>query len=387
MKWFAIMISNLNTKNLILKALTLFVAFNFFFAFVPFEWGNFSVYGWLVPARTRFPFGENPDEAHNFSLFDIDAMFAAHEVSHAVRNDIPHASRSAGYHPASQVAEFRVFVIGDSSVWGALLRPEQTLSAQLNRLAPRVCGQSARYYNLGYPTLSLTKDLMLLDAARPYDPDLVLWLVTLEAFPLEKQLDAPLVAHNPERTAELISRYDLPLAPLPARTLWERTLWSRRRDLADIFRLQLHGFMWGWTGVDQPYPEHFSPAQTDFDIDGSFHAQAAPPLAHDQLAFPILAAGQHAAGAPVILVNEPILVSDGVNSHLRYNFFYPRWAYDDYRALMQVRATQNGWDYIDLWDLVPAGEFTDSAIHLTPRGETMLAESIAAYLEVYGCSP
>jgi hypothetical protein len=139
--------------------------------------------------------------------------------------------------------------------------------------------------------------------------------------------------------------------------------------------------------VDQVYPKTYLPAQTDFEADPSFHDQITPPLAPDQLAFPILETGLRAGGAPVILVNEPMLISTGRNSDIRYNFFYPRWAYDDYRTQMEGRAAQNGWDYLDLWNLVPATEFTDSAIHLTPRGEIMLAEAIAAYLGNYSCFP
>jgi hypothetical protein len=43
--------------------------------------GQVSAYNHLFPGRPRFPFGETPREAYNFSLFDLDAMFAAHEIS------------------------------------------------------------------------------------------------------------------------------------------------------------------------------------------------------------------------------------------------------------------------------------------------------------------
>jgi hypothetical protein len=32
--------------------------------------------------------------------------------------------------------------------------------------------------------------------------------------------------------------------------------------------------------------------------------------------------------------------------------------------------------YIDLWDLIPSGEFTNSAIHMTPAGTARLADEI-----------
>ena len=77
-----------------------------------------------------------------------------------------------------------------------------------------------------------------------------------------------------------------------------------------------------------------------------------------------------------ILVNEPMLISDGSNSDIRYNFFYPRWAYDAYRQQLAEHAASRHWNYIDLWDLVPASEFTNTAIHLTPAGERLLADKI-----------
>jgi lysophospholipase L1-like esterase len=44
------------------------------------------------------------------------------------------------------------------------------------------------------------------------------------------------------------------------------------------------------------------------------------------------------------------------------------------------RAAAHGWNFLDLWDLVPQEQFTDSAIHLTPAGEGLLAEKIAQAL-------
>jgi hypothetical protein len=83
-----------------------------------------------------------------------------------------------------------------------------------------------------------------------------------------------------------------------------------------------------------------------------------------------------AGDTPVVLVNEPMLISAGKNSDIRYNFFYPRWAYDQYRAMLTAQSKKNNWAYVDLWDAVPANEFTNSAIHLTPLGEAQLAEKI-----------
>ncbi|HZU86541.1 MAG TPA: hypothetical protein VFF78_03590, partial [Anaerolineaceae bacterium] len=330
--------------------------------------GRISAYNGLFPGRARFPFGENPAQAYNFSLYSVEAMFAAHEVS---------APPDAG--------TCRVFIIGDSSTWGTLLKPEETLAGQLNALELSAAdGRRMRFFNLGYPTLSTTKDLMLLQEALGYAPDAVLWLVTLEGLPDDRQLDSPLVANNAARVEALIAQYGLTSirADDPALVrpdLWARTILGQRRALADLLRLQLYGPLWSSTGIDQFYPAEYDPAQRDLEADATFNNWPGPQFEPDLLAWDVLEAGMGAA-PEMILVNEPILISQGLNRDVRYNFFYPRWAYDQYRALLSARAAANGWNYLDLWDLVPQEEFTNSAIHLTPAGEKMLAEKVAGAL-------
>lgn len=350
----------------LLKGTLLFIVVNLLFAILPpAGLGRVSVYNSIVPGRERLPFGESPAQAYNLSLFSLDAMFASHEISGTPKSE----------------DELRVVLIGDSSVWGTLLRPNETLSGQLNAFNLGTCdGRQVHVYNLGYPTISLTKDLLLLDRALGYSPDLVIWPVTLEAFPMDKQLSSPLVAYNAGALRSLIEAYGLEFDPndpaLVDFSFWDRTLIGQRRNLADIIRLQLYGFMWAATGVDQVYPE-YTPAQVDLDPDLAFHDFNPPMLDPDRLAFDILAAGHRAAGGtPILLINEPMLVSDGINSDLRYNFFYPIWAYDQYRQQLEERSQMKGWDYLDLWNIVPAGEFTNSAIHMTPAGESLLASRV-----------
>ena len=87
------------------------------------------------------------------------------------------------------------------------------------------------------------------------------------------------------------------------------------------------------------------------------------------LAFDVLAAGIARAGdVPVLLINEPMFVSDGQNSDVRYNSFYPIWAYDLYREMLMETAVTHNWPYLDLWDSISPEEFTDTPVHLTPAG-------------------
>ena len=353
-------------RNVILKGLALFLLLDVaLVAINPVGLASISLYNHVFPGRPRFPFGEDPAQSYNLSIFNLDAMFASLAIA-------------AGPKPSN---EYRVLVIGDSSTWGILLHPTETLAGQLDGAGLSMCGKTVRVYNLGYPTISLTKDLMVLDYAMRYEPDLIIWPMTLEAFPLDSQLTSPIVANNASRVDGLISRYKLPLNPadpaLMHPSFWDQTLIGQRRSIADLFRLQMYGVLWSATGIDQSYPVDYAHAQTDLVSDVTYHGMQPPALDKSKLAFSILEAGLRAAGkTPVLIVNEPILVSSGKNSTLRYNFYYPRWAYDQWRQLMDQKAASQGWDYLDLWNLVPADQFTNSAIHVTPAGEARMAGSV-----------
>ncbi len=331
-------------RRICLKTLVLFVVFNVLFAFIaPQSWlGRASLYNLVFPGRPRLPWGENPDRAYNLTLNNLDAMFAAHEIA-------------ASPKPAD---EFRVVLIGDSSTWGFLLRPEETLSAQLNAMQLKAKdSRRVRVYNLGYPDFSLSKDTLIMQRAMGYQPDLVVWLVTLRSFPISTQMH-PLVQANQTD---------------PAPT--DRWFWSQRRNLADLLRLQLYGVPWATTGIDQVYSADYVRWQNDLDPDDTFQTLKPPTLNRADLALDVIGQAKQIAGTtPLLIVNEPMAIATGKNSDIRYNFFYPRWAYDQYRVLMTEQAQQKNWRYVDLWNAIPAAEFTNSAVHLTPAGSRMLAE-------------
>jgi hypothetical protein len=183
-------------RNVLIKAVILFIGFNLICILVsPSALGTISIYNSKLLGRKRLPFGEDSAQSYNLSLFNLDAMFASHVITGSL----------------DRAHEYRVIIVGDSSTWGILLHPEETLAGQLDAEHLILCGRSVRFYNLGYPTISLTKDLMLLDYARKYQPDLVIWPVTLEAFPADKQLNTPLIANNVSRVELLNERYNLDL--------------------------------------------------------------------------------------------------------------------------------------------------------------------------------
>lgn len=350
-------------RNVLIKGLLLIAIINLVWAAFNPSLGKLSSYNKLFVGRDRLPFGEDSARSYNLSLYDLDAMFASLKLDGPPKLD----------------NEYRVFVIGDSSTWGTLLKPEDTLAGKLDSAGLKTASsKEVRVYNLGYPTLSLTKDVMILEYAMQYQPDLILWPVTLESFPRERQLLSPIVANNTQRVARLIREYDLNLVALEDETsFWDKTIIGQRRALADLLRLQFYGVMWSATGVDQTYPSDYERAARDLEADESFHDWVPPVIPEEGLAFDVIRAGIDIAGeVPLILINEPMLVTTGENSDIRYNFYYPRWVYDQYRQAFGENCAINAWFCLDLWDVVPEEHFTNSAIHLDPQGEEMFVEKI-----------
>lgn len=335
------------------------------------------MYNHVFPGRDRLPYGDDPSRAYNLSLYNLEAMFASHRIDGAEK----------------PVDEYRLVLIGDSQTWGYLLEPDQTLSAILNQANLQLPdGKKVKAYNLAYPVMSLTKDLLLLSKALEYQPDMIVWLVTLESFPYDKQLFPPLLQHNPQRLRQLIQNLNLKLDPQDQQLIDQpylgRTIFGSRRDLADWVRLQILGVLWAATGIDQDIPDSFIARMEDLPADDSFHDLTSP-LDEDTLALDILQSGVELAGdIPVLIVNEPMFISQGLNSDIRYNYYYPRWAYDEYRRLLARRAEVSGWHFLDLWDGIPATEFTNTAVHLTPQGVTVLADRLrTAIMEFAGSQP
>lgn len=356
-----------------LKTAVLLLLFNFLFAALrPQETlGRLSLYNHLWPGRTRLPYGEDPATAYNLSLNNIPALFASHTLNQ------PKAAH-----------EYRLLLIGDSGLWGWLLPPGDTLAAQINaQNLTTADGRTIVAYNLGYPIMSLSKDLLLLDEAMRHDPDAILWLVTLESLAPDKQTIHPLLLNNPQRMAALSQNHQLQLdttaAPFVNPTFGQSTILGQRRPLADLIRLQLLGLPWAATGIDQAIPTEYTPRQSDFEPDESWQSFPAPTtLTTDDLAFNLLQAGVERVGdTPLLIVNEPIYRSNGRNNHLRYNAWYPRWAYDQYRTLLATTAATQGWPYADLWDAVPPDQFTDSPVHLTAQGTAVLLQALLPHLE------
>jgi hypothetical protein len=356
-----------NVWRVIGKTCLVLLIINFAFPLLSFlHFPSVSLYNHLYPGRQRLPFGENPSLSYNLTLNDIDAMLA----SHVVANSDP----GAGY---------SIFVIGDSSIWGTLLENRDTVPAQLQNAvnAGKQTNAPVRVYNLGYPTSSVLKDLVLLDEAMQYQPDMVIWFVTLNSLIKNSYQEAPIVLNNPEKTNAVIERYGLDTELLPERTYWEKTFLEQRRDIYDRIRLQVLGSMWAATRIDQYIPEEYTPAARDLEADDSYQYLEGHTLSENDLDLSVITSfiAQNPS-VRVIVVNEPILISSGANSDLRYDLYYPRWTYDTYRALISAKFEEIEIQYIDLWDVVPETLFTNSAIHYDAQGVDIVTEKLYSFI-------
>jgi hypothetical protein len=176
-------------------------------------------------------------------------------------------------------------------------------------------------------------------------------------------------------------RFDFLPKDYQRKTLWDEVFYEQRA-LFRIVRYQLYPMVQLATGVDQipGPPEVLPPGLTS---DTTFEGLKPPTLRKSQVSLDQVQDFYRLAGTtPVLLINEPMLILSSIpHSDLRYNSYYPRWVYDQYRQYLGKAAVENGWNYLDLWNIFPPDYFTDTPLHLTPSGEQRLAHVIGLSLQ------
>lgn len=346
-------------RNVLLKALALFILFNVVYYVVqPLPLlDHLTLYNGLFPGRERFAWSEHPDQSFSVSLARLDAQFASH--------------RLAGTPKTAQ--EYRVVFLGDSSIWGLEVAADGTVPACLDRLKLTMPdGRAIHVYNLAYPAPNALRDTLILRHALSYQPDLIVWPITLRSLSKREFPLSDIVVAQSDEARQTAAAAGLSLS-LPPPDWTDRTFWSQRSALAAWLQHQLQGFAWRATGIDYAPHEFTTPPQ--FDLSNS--------AAYDMsdVAYSMLGAGiKMAGGVPVLVINEPIYVSSGQNSNIRYNADYPRAAYDEYRAELTELAHAQGWQLLDLWDAVPPAQFIRTALHYTPEAACQIAQLIGDHI-------
>lgn len=356
---------DIHPLRLMVKALLLFVFLNVVYALAQPPVSRLSLYNVIFHGRVRFPFDDG-SSLYTVMIDDVDAMLASHEVARPKPED-----------------EARVLLIGDSSVWGEMLLPRESISEQWDSLNNQCMGKTMRFYNLGYPHPSVIKDLLILEKTVEYDPDLIVWFTTLNSL-IPRRVSAFMDA-NHEAALRLMDTYNLAFPERDALvqlkpSFYERTLIGQRSYLNRWVKLQLLGFLWAAdeTDINKQYlPETIEVNSPDVE-DHVLYRQMEPiPDLRKLMVFEAFAAGREiSGGTPILFVNEPMFIANGENSDLRYNRGYPRWAYDQYRKAMQEEAIRSKWNYLDLWNTIPPEYFSDTSLHLSAEGERLLIEQV-----------
>ena len=106
---------------------------------------------------------------------------------------------------------------------------------------------------------------MIIDKSLTFEPDMIIWLTTLEAFPYINQVETPILQGNPVYINQLIEKYDLNNFEKREVRNSDFTIINQRRNIADRINLQRLGFLWDATGIDQHYPEKYNKAQRNFE--------------------------------------------------------------------------------------------------------------------------
>ncbi len=361
--------SDIQPLRLVVKAVCLFVIINIGYALFAPRVSEVSAYNFLFPGLTRLPFGGS----FSVMIDNVDPMLASHRIAAPKAQD-----------------EYRVVLLGDSSVWGENLRAYDIISEQWNRLHLRCGDKTIKVYDLGYPHPSVVKDLVILDKAVEYKPDLIIWFVTLNT--LNPRQINPFLEANRERVIDLLKAYHIPFAysenlNQTSPSFYDRTLIGQRSILARQIKLQLLGAVWAATDTDSDEVSGQEPLDYNVGKNPLYRGMDSSQDITNLLLFGALAAGMDISHpTPVLIVNEPIFVTTEEYATVRYNAMYPRWAYDQFRTALAEQAHARGWNYLDLWNAIPPEDFLDAGVHRSAASQQLLIQQINPTLQSMACN-
>ncbi|HLY27502.1 MAG TPA: hypothetical protein VKQ72_14250, partial [Aggregatilineales bacterium] len=108
--------------------------------------------------------------------------------------------------------EYRVLALGESGIAGWGLPDSDTFTAQLTARGVQIGGKRVVAYNLAYPSPSVARDVLILDTALAYQPDLVIWFLSpaaLDDSPEATGKNGVLFDLNRARLKRLTDTYNL----------------------------------------------------------------------------------------------------------------------------------------------------------------------------------
>jgi hypothetical protein len=360
------------------KALALFVVFDLFQALLKLDskLENLSLYRHLTPPLARL---DVPRDYPTPVAWRLDPLLDAHQIG---RPKLP--------------GEIRVAVLGDSGTFDYFSPASEGIPGQMTRLNSRRNGRTLRAYNLAYQTPNSLKDVVIAMHAFSHDVDAVVWFVTL--YDLARDAPSP---YRPD--VHLILRVNSEDLPILQRAYgidtWEMRLLARQRRWYDPFlfvsgeRYRDYALLLSRSLLDALVPGDPSDSTLPSKPWVGSLALPAEPLFLERGAndppmpnarWRVLFAGQDLArrrGVRLLVVNDPIFVSQAPGSEREYNAFYERKIYDRYRSTLEEFCRRQGIAYLDLWDAVPSPEFGNTPQHYLPAGNQRVARRVTERLE------
>jgi len=332
-----------------------------------------------APSFCLPPLFENGRRLHPLpvpEVFWLEPALRQHELCWQVRAD---------------PAQPRAFLIGSSAVFGLPLPVDDTVSERLNAHLVEV-GAPGHVFNLGYVGAYQTRDAVVLDAALAYEPDLIIYPLTLADFN-QRDWSFPVLREfflsNRARVAELAAGQAPGLeAPLARITASEdgagylaRTALHLREGGALVraaVRAQAEALA---RRLDPSFPLPSTTTagrQPHYDCAATLRSAAA--LYDNWQSWNILAYLERVSRArslPILIVNWPI-AHEPVDSC--YNVRHSAESIEQFNRWLAAEATARGLSYLDLHDLLPPELFADS-LHVTAEGHRRIAEQLAPVVE------
>ena len=292
------------------------------------------------------------------------------------------AAHSLAYTPKAD-DEFRVVVLGESGIAGWGLHDNDTFTAQLTARSLKIGGKRIVAYNLAYPSPSAPRDVLILDAALHYQPDLVIWFLTpaaLDDAPAAIGTNSTLFELNRARLQSITTRFGLQnwftthLDPEPD---WHSWFAIQNQDALPVWlNSLLYPFQTPSLGItDRHMGSEPIPAIARYTVG----REGFTVIPNDTWRF--LDVGKtlaQEAGARLLVINEPMLIGHGENIDVNYNVEYERAFYDNIRQKLTDYALAHGFWFGDLWDAIPAAAFTDTPLHADASGYAVLVDRVAA---------
>jgi hypothetical protein len=324
-----------------------------------------------------FEGGQRLHEQSGMSVYWLELLLRQHEVCWW---------RSA---PADAV---RVFLFGNSAVFGHPVRAEETAAAQLNR---HFNDRSipAHVFNLGLIASYQLKDALIIHESLKYQPDVIVYGVTLSDFIHLAPSDWPALRQLFESSSGQLNALAQEHPPGLTQPLvtYERVLnepgvkWARGYHFREIGRLIRTAVRHQAESLRQFFlPKYVSaqPVTQGRQLRYDCGAVKREMSEHYQdwqewNILPYLQKIQDSAKIPVVVVNWPV-THDPVQDC--YNVRYTNAVFEQYNDWIERETRMRGLRYLDLHDVLPAEDFVDS-LHVGASGQRRIAERLAPVLE------